>query len=338
MMRSNINTKELYCLGIESTAHTFGVGICMSTGKILANGIDSFKTEKGGMVPGDVANHHVEVCDMVIKQALEKAGLQMKDISLIAFSQSPGIGHCLRIGAMAARSLSLLHKIPIIGVNHCIAHLEIARLLTPAKDPILLYASGANTQVIAYEGKKYRVFGETLDTGVGNFLDTFARHIGLGFPGGPEIEKLAREGKKLIELPYSVKGMDVSFAGILTNIKRKWDSGKYAKEDLCYSVQEHVFAMLVEVSERAIAHTEKQELVLGGGVGCNKRLQEMCRIMCEDRGAKFFAPENQYLVDNAAMIAWLGVLQYQAGERMTVEWAVIKPYLRTDDVVVTWRK
>ncbi len=339
--KKNLCHQTPYCLGIESTAHTFGAAVCTDKGKILSNVIDSFKTEAGGMIPGEVANHHVEMCDTVIRQALETAGLRVEDVSLISFSQSPGIGHCLRIGAMAARSLSVLHKIPIIGVNHCIAHLEIARLLTPAKDPVLLYASGANTQVIAYEGRKYRVFGETLDVGVGNFLDTFARHIGLGFPGGPEIEKLAlqgKQGKQLIELPYSVKGMDVSFGGILTNLKRKWDSGKYAREDLCYSVQEHAFAMLVEVSERAMAHTEKQELVLGGGVGCNKRLQEMCRIMCEDREARFHVPENQYLIDNAAMIAWLGVLMYQAGERMTVEEAVIRPYLRTDDIQISWRE
>jgi len=335
---SKNSSKAQYCLGIESTAHTFGVAVCTFDGRILSNVLDSFKTEKGGMVPSEVANHHVDVCDTVIAQAMEKAGgLRMKDVLLISFSQSPGIGHCLRIGAMAARSLSVLHGIPIIGVNHCIAHLEIARLLTPAKDPVLLYASGANTQVIAYEGRKYRVFGETLDIGVGNFLDSFARHLGLGFPGGPQVEKLGLQGKKFIDLPYSVKGMDVSFGGILTNLKRKWDSGKYAKEDLCYSAQEHVFAMLVEVSERAMAHTEKRELVLGGGVGCNKRLQEMCRMMCEDRDAAFFVPENQYLIDNAAMIAWLGVLQYQAGERMTIEEAVIKPYVRTDDIAVTWR-
>ncbi|MEK6838069.1 MAG: UGMP family protein, partial [Nanoarchaeota archaeon] len=179
---------------------------------------------------------------------------------------------------------------------------------------------------------KYRIFGETLDMGVGNMLDQFARHIGIGFPGGPRIMQLAAAGKNYVELPYVVKGMDVSFGGILTNIRRKYDTGSYTKEDLCYSLQETVFAMLVEVAERALAHTDKNELLLGGGVACNTRLQQMCRIMCEERGAKLFVPERQFLVDNPAMISWLGILEYLKGTRTAVEKSAIRPYWRTDEV------
>ncbi|MBI2147971.1 bifunctional N(6)-L-threonylcarbamoyladenine synthase/serine/threonine protein kinase [Candidatus Woesearchaeota archaeon] len=333
--------KPAICLGIETTAHTFGVGIVAQDGKILADVKDSFTTGSGGMIPHEVAEHHVKVCDAVLAKALSDAGIGMSDIRLISFSQSPGIGPCLKIGATVARLLSHLHGIPLIGVNHCIAHLEIARLLTPAKDPVLLYASGANTQIIAFEEGKYRIFGETLDQGIGNLLDSFARHIGLGFPGGPKVEQLALKAREqdapLIELPYVVKGMDLSFGGILTNIARKWDSGAFTKEGLCFSLQETVFAMLVEVSERAMAHTGKIELAIGGGVGCNKRLQEMCRLMCEARGAQFFAPPNTVLIDNGVMIAWLGLLQYNAGERMAIADAIIKPYLRTDEIEVRWR-
>jgi glycoprotease/Kae1 family metallohydrolase len=275
------------------------------------------------------------VCDTVVKDALLKAKLDIKEIDLIVFSQSPGIGSCLRVGAIAARSLAVLLDVPIIGVNHCIAHLEIGRLLCKAKDPILLYASGANTQIIAYEGGKYRIFGETLDNGIGNFLDGFAREMGLGFPGGPKIMELAKGGK-YVELPYVVKGMDVSFGGLGTNLKQKLKKG-VSKKDLCYSVQETVFAMLVEVSERAMAHTGKKELLLGGGVACNTRLQAMCKKMCKDRGGKMFVPKNEFLVDNGAMIAWLGLLQYKSGERMKLDDAIIKPYVRTDDVEVSWR-
>jgi len=328
---------KMICLGIESTAHTFGAGIVDSEKRVLANIKDSFTTEKGGIVPAKAADHHVEVCDKVINEALETAKLSIKDIDLISFSQAPGIGHCLRIGAFAARSLAMFHNIPIIGVNHCIAHLSIGEMLTGATDPVLLYASGANTQIIAYEGKKYRVFGESLDMGVGNFLDSFARYIGLGFPGGPKIYELALKGKKFIELPYSVKGMDVSFGGLLTNLKQKFDSGKYRVEDLCYSLQETVFAMLVEVSERAMAHCGKNELLLGGGVACNKRLQEMAKEMCKERSAKCFIPENEFLVDNGAMIAWQGILEYSAGKRMSIEESVILPYQRVDEVVVNWK-
>lgn len=327
----------MICLGIESTAHTFGVGIIDDKGKVYANVKDLYSTKKGGMIPSLAADHHVDVCDIVIRKALAEAGLAIADIDFIAYSESPGIGHTLRIGATAARTLGLLHKKPLVGVNHCIAHLEIGRLLTKAKDPVLLYASGANTQIIAYEGGKYRIFGETLDQGVGNFLDAFARDLGLGFPGGPLIEKLAEKGKKYFELPYSVKGMDLSFGGLVTNLRRKIESGEYATEDLCYSVQETVFAMLVEVSERAMAHCGKSELLLGGGVACNMRLQQMAEQMCKERKAKFFVPPKAVLVDNGLMIAWQGILQYKAGDSIKAENARIDPYKRTDEIKVTWR-
>jgi N6-L-threonylcarbamoyladenine synthase len=323
-------------LGIESTAHTFGVGI-VDNDKVLANARDAYATEQGGIIPFKAQEHHVAVCDVVLKKALQEAGIYIKDVELISFSQGPGIGHTLQVGAMTARTLSLLHSIPLIGVNHCIAHLTIGEVLTGAKDGVLLYVSGANTQVIAYDGGKYRIFGETLDIGIGNFLDNFARLLGLGFPGGPKIAELARKGKNYIELPYTVKGMDVSFGGLLTNVKQKLASGKHSKEDLCYSVQETVFAMVVEVAERALAHTCKKELILGGGVACNERLQEMCRIMCEERGCKLFVPERQYLVDNAAMIAIQGWKEYTSGKTTPLEKAFIMPYERTDDVRVTWK-
>ncbi len=330
-------------LGIESTAHTFGIGIIAGEGKkqkILANIRELYTTKKAGMIPNAVADHHVDVCDKVLEKALAAANITMVDVDLISFSQSPGLGHCLRVGAMFARTLALLYNKPLVGVNHCIAHLEIGRLLTPAKDPLLLYVSGANTQVIAYESGKYRIFGETLDIGIGNLLDTFARELNLGFPGGPEVEKLAKKGKTYIELPYSVKGMDVNFGGLLTNITQKIEkiSSTYTKEDLCYSLQETIFAMMIEIAERGLAHTGKQELLLGGGVACNKRLQEMANIMCKERGAHCFILENQYNVDNGVMIAWLGYEQFSAGDRLRVEEAIIDPYLRTDETEIRFRK
>ena len=331
--------KKLLCLGIESTAHTFGAAVVDGKGSVLSNEKSVYTTRTGvGMIPVKVAEHHIDVCDKVIQQSLDKAKVKLKDINLIAFSQSPGIGHTLRIGAFTARCLAKQLKAPLIGVNHCIAHLSIGELLTEARDPVLLYCSGANTQVIAYEGRKYRIFGETLDIGVGNFLDSFARAMDLGFPGGPKIENLAKKSRKLIELPYTVKGMDVSFGGLLTNIRQKIKSKKYRKEDLCFSAQETAFAMLVEVAERAMAHCNKQELLLGGGVACNKRLQEMAKLMCRQRKAMCFVPENQFLVDNAAMIAWQGILEYRAGNKTKILESNIKPYLRTDDITVKWKQ
>jgi glycoprotease/Kae1 family metallohydrolase len=326
-------------LGIETTAHTFGAAV-LKDRTVLSNVWDSYSHPERGMIPAEVAAHHVAVCDVVIRQALEKAEKKSKDVGLVAFSQGPGIGNCLRVGATAARAFAVHHKIPIIGVNHCIAHLEIGRLIAKeCTDPVLLYASGANTQVIAYDCGKYRVFGETLDMGVGNFLDQVGRLMGLGFPAGPKIEEHARLGKKYIPLPYVVKGMDVSFGGMYTKIMHmlKEEHDEELVNSLCYSMQETIFAMLVEVSERALAHVGKKELLLGGGVACNKRLQEMCAIMCKERGARSFALPNQFNVDNAAMIAHLGKIMYDAGVRMTIPETAIRPYERTDDVDVVWR-
>lgn len=328
----------MLCLGIESTAHTFGASIVSDKKEVLSNARDLYTTKTGGLIPVKLGEHHVEVCDKILRDAFEKADVSPKDIDLISFSISPGIAHSLRIGATVAKSLSLLLKKPLVGVNHCIAHLEIGRMLFPeCKDPVLLYCSGANTQIIAYEGGRYRIFGETLDIGIGNFLDTFAREAGLGFPGGPKIEELALKGKKYVELPYVVKGMDASFSGLLTNLKNKYRTGKYKIEDLAFSIQETAFAMLIEVAERAMAHCEKKELILGGGVACNKRLQEMASVMCKDRGAVAYCPDRQFLVDNAAMIAWTGLLMHKSGISIKVEDAEIMPYERTDEVEVKWR-
>jgi N6-L-threonylcarbamoyladenine synthase len=323
------------CLGIESTAHTFGVGIITEKGKVLANVRECYTTKQGGIHPTEARMHHRKKADQVIYDALNNASLSIKDIDLISFSQGPGLAPCLIEGMVKAKELAKKNKLPLVGINHCIAHLEIGRLLTPSKDPVLLYASGANTQVIAYEGKKFRIFGETLDQGIGNFLDSFARYIGLGFPGGPKIYELSKKSKNFVELPYVVKGMDVSFSGLLTNLKQKFDKG-IKKEDLAYSMQETAFAMLIEVSERAMAHCEKNELLLGGGVACNLRLKEMANKMCKARKAKCFALENQFNVDNGLMIAWQGILEKDKATHKLNE-IDINPYWRTDEVNVNWR-
>jgi len=327
-------------LGIESTAHTFGVAV-VKDGKILANVKDSYTTEKGGIIPVEAAKHHEKIAEKVYQEALEKANISEKEIKAIAFSQGPGLAPCLLQGLRFTKQAANRLNVPVVSVNHCIAHLEIGKL-TGAKDPVLLYASGANTQIIAYASGKYRIFGETLDIGIGNFIDTFARYAGIGFPGGPKIAELAEKSSKenYVELPYSIKGMDVAFSGMLTKLKQMLEIKKYKLEDLCFSLQETAFAMLVEAAERALAHTQKSELLLGGGVGCNKRLQEMCKIMCEERGAKFFVPENSLLVDNAGMIAFLGEVMWKAGikiEEKEVEKLDIEPKQRTDEVDVVWQ-
>jgi N6-L-threonylcarbamoyladenine synthase len=321
--------KTLIVLGVESTAHTFGIAITNGS-KVLCNLKRTFTTEKGGIIPIQAAKHHEKHKDELLKEALETAKVKLEDINFIAYSAGPGLGPCLRVGKELVEEL----KLPFIEVNHCIAHLEVTKIVTKAKDPVLLYTSGANTQIIAFDEGKYRIFGETLDQGVGNFLDSFARYIGLGFPGGPKLSKLAEKSNNYIELPYSVKGMDISFTGMLTKLKHLYDSKKYKIEDLAYSLQETSFAMLLEVSERAMAHCNKKELALGGGVACNSRLQEMSKIMTKERGAKCFIPELQFLVDNAAMIALTGYLMYKRGIKPKKSNPKTYPYQRTDQVKI----
>jgi len=323
-------------LGIEGTAHTVGVGIVDEACRVLANVSATVRPATGGIHPREAANHHAEKVVPLIQEAVAKAGVRLRDLDLIAFSQGPGFGPCLRTVATAARALALTLGMPIVGVNHCVAHIEIGRGRCGCDDPVLLYASGGNTQVIAYAAGRYRVFGETLDIGIGNMLDKFGREVGMPFPAGPLIEKHAKEGRELLPLPYSVKGMDVAFSGMLTAALSLHRQG-VRLEDLCFSIQETAFAMLMEVTERAMAHIDRSEVLLGGGVVRNRRLQEMVGRMAADRGAKMFVPEGDLCVDNGAMIAWTGLLQHRSGQRQAVEETLIDQRFRTDEVEVTWR-
>ncbi|MGC9308048.1 MAG: bifunctional N(6)-L-threonylcarbamoyladenine synthase/serine/threonine protein kinase [Thermoplasmatota archaeon] len=326
----------MIALGIEGTAHTVGVGIVQDQEPLLlANEMQMYRPVEGGIHPRDAANHHAAGLVDVIQDALDTAHLDIDDIDLVGFSMGPGLGPCLRTVATAARSLALHLDVPLLGVNHCIAHLEIGRAVTDADDPVLLYVSGGNTQVIAFLHGRYRVFGETLDIGIGNCLDKFGRQVDLKFPAGPRIEELARQGERYVELPYSVKGMDVSFSGILTAALSVLND--HALADVCYSLQETCFAMLTEVTERAMAHTAKDEVLLGGGVASNQRLQDMVTGMATAREASCYVPPRDLLVDNGAMIAWTALLMHQAGVSMDVASTEVQQKYRTDEVDVVWR-
>lgn len=326
----------MLCLGIEGTAHTIGVGIVDENCKVLANEYKMYSPKEGGIHPREAADHHAVHLPKMIQKALDTAKVTVKDIDLIAFSQGPGLGPCLRTAATGARTLALMLDLPIIGVNHCISHLEIGAT-TGCKDPILLYVSGGNTQVIAYAARRFRVFGETLDIGLGNMLDKFGRHVGMRFPSGRAIEEQAARSNQYIPLPYSVKGMDVAFSGILTACMQERSKNR-AVEDICFSIQETCFAMLTEVTERAMAHTEKNEVLLGGGVARNGRLQDMVRTMAEERDASFFIPPGDLCIDNGAMIAWTGLLMHNAGMKMSIAETEVNQKFRTDEVEVVWRE
>jgi len=297
-----------------------------------------YKTEKGGIIPNEAAEHHKKVKDIVIANTLKTAKLKFKDIDLIAFSQGPGLPLTLYVGLNKAKELSKKYKIPLIPCNHLQAHIDIGKLLTKAKDPVSILATGANTQIIFFEDNRYHIGGECLSIGLGNALDKFGRALNLGFPAGPKIEQLAKKGS-YIELPYVVKGMDVEFSGIITKAIDLFKKGE-KREDLCFSLQETLFAMLTEVSERALAHTQKNELLLIGGVAANKRLTEMLKIMCKERNAKFYVVPREYSGDNSAMIGITGTLQYKANKKyydnLNIETIDIKPGWRIDQVEIKY--
>ena len=322
-------------LGIESTAHTFGIGI-LKDDEVIANKKSAYSPNEGGIHPRKASEHHYANAKQTLNNALQKAGLEEKEIDLVSFSQGPGIPQCLDIGAVVARALSLKHEVPLIGVNHCIAHIEIGKLYNNAEDPVTLYVSGGNSQILAYSGEKYRIFGETQDIAIGNALDKFARTLGIPHPGGPEIEKFARESNEIIELPYVVKGNDFSFSGLVTELQKKYKSGDYKKEDLCNSFQEYAFSMLIEATERSMAHLEKDELLLTGGVAANDRLKEMCEIMCEERGAQFYNVPFEFASDNGAMIGYQGYLEYKNGKETEIKESAVNPDWRTNQVKVNW--
>ncbi len=323
-------------LGIEGTAWNLSAAI-VNESDVVAEVTHTYRPPTGGIHPREAAQHHARYASQVIRDLLDEAkqhGVTTGDIDAIAFSQGPGLGPCLRTVATAARMLALSLNIPLVGVNHCIAHIEVGKWKTPASDPVVLYVSGANSQVLAYRMRKYRVFGETLDIGIGNAFDKFARNAGLTHPGGPKIEEYAKNATEYIPLPYVVKGMDFSFSGLSTAAT---DALKRASiEDVCYSFQETAFAMLVEVTERALAHTGKNEVLLAGGVGANMRLREMLDIMCDDRGASFYVPEKRFMGDNGAMIAYLGLLMFESGTVTDIDRSHVNPNFRPDDVDVTW--
>lgn len=337
-----------FVLGLEGSANKVGAAVVSRTGDILSNVRATFVPPTGhGFLPRETAIHHQRHIVPLIAQALREANMQPSDLDAIAYTRGPGMGAPLRSVAVAARTVSLLWRTPLIPVNHCVAHIEMGRLVTGARDPVVLYVSGGNTQVIAYADHRYRIFGETIDIAVGNCLDRFARVVGLSNDPSPgfNIEKCAKSAgeRKFIELPYVVKGMDVSFSGLLSFIeveaKKALVTGEYSVADLCFSLQETVFAMLVEVTERAMAHCGQQDVLVVGGVGCNLRLQEMLKSMVEQRGGRSYATDDRYCIDNGAMIAWTGSIMLAAGgAAVPVEQATCTQRFRTDDVYVNWRE
>ncbi|CAO1634040.1 unnamed protein product [Parajaminaea phylloscopi] len=407
-------TRTLYALGLEGSANKLGAGIIShapdGTVSILSNVRHTYVTPPGeGFQPGDTARHHRAWILRVVAEAVRRSGRGLEQCDCICFTKGPGMGAPLNSVALVARTLSLQYNLPLVPVNHCVGHIEMGRTITGAKNPVVLYVSGGNTQVIAYSAQRYRIFGETLDIAVGNCLDRFARVIGLSNDPSPgyNIEKEAKLGKYLLPLPYATKGMDVSLGGILTSVEaytrdkrfkpkpgsvlpastddqsqQEWgkmangetwsgdgrhvsrgeDAGDGAPStptlesspmdplarqasqlseitpaDLCFSLQEHIFSMLVEITERAMAHIGSREVLIVGGVGANARLQQMMGVMASERGGSVFATDERFCIDNGIMIAHAGLLSFRMGNTIPLEKSTVTQRFRTDAPLISWR-
>ncbi|GKT99335.1 glycoprotein endopeptidase kae1 [Fusarium langsethiae] len=341
------NKSSYIALGCEGSANKLGIGVILHTPtetKILSNLRDTFVSPPGtGFLPKDTAAHHRAHFVRLAREALAEAKIIPADVDCICYTKGPGMGAPLNSVAVAARALSLLWDRPLVGVNHCVGHIEMGRYITGAENPVVLYVSGGNSQVIAYAEQRYRIFGETLDIAVGNCLDRFARTLEISNDPAPgyNIEQLAKKGSKLLDIPYAVKGMDCSFSGILASadaLAAQMKAGAdFTPEDLCFSLQETVFAMLVEITERAMAHVGSSQVLIVGGVGCNERLQEMMGHMARERGGSVYATDERFCIDNGIMIAHAGLLAYETGFRTSLEESTCTQRFRTDEVFIKWR-
>ena len=333
--------KSTVVLGIESTAHTFSSSVVECNkpihGNILSDIRRIYKPSEGsGIHPREASRHHADNAAQTVRESLDQANVHANELDAIAFSAGPGLGPCLRVGAMVARTLASYYSKPLIPVNHAVGHIELASMLTGANDPIVLLVSGGHTLTAAHSSGRWRVFGETLDITIGQLIDQFGRETGLSSPCGPEVEKLAQKSSNYVQLPYTVKGNDVSLSGVLTAAKRLLRSQNMI-EDLASSIQETGFAMLTEVVERSLAFLDKNEILLTGGVAANSRLQQMLEEMCAPRDVTLLTIPLKFSGDCGAQIAWTGLLAYKAGVNVALDDSAVRQSWRIDQVDTKWR-
>lgn len=324
-------------LGIESTAHTFSCAVIEKKGnqvKILSDVRKIYRPPEGeGIHPREASRHHAENSSQVLSECLTKANVKIDSIDIVSYAAGPGLGPCLRIGAIVARSLSSYYDIPIYPVNHALGHIELGKMLTGAKDPLVLLVSGGHTMILAFLSQKWRVFGETLDITVGQLLDQIGRFAGFASPCGPKIENLASLSKRYVPLPYVVKGNDVSFSGLLSATKRIIPKDI---ESACFSLQETAFSMMGEAVERALSFTGKKELLVVGGVAANKRLSDILASICKRHGCKFFVAPKEYAGDCGSQISWVGLLESSTKPGADLEDTFVKQSWRLDTVQVLY--
>ena len=316
--------KDIITMGIESSCDETSVAIVKNGREILSNIIDTqipIHEKYGGVVPEIASRNHIEAISRVTKKALKEANVTLEQIDAITPTYGPGLVGALLVGLSYAKALSFAIEKPLVGVNHIQGHIAANYITYKELEPpfICVMMSGGNTQIVHVKDyNEFKVLGKTRDDAIGEAFDKVARVVGLGYPGGPKVDKLAREGQANIELPkthFDEDTLDFSFSGIKTaviNLHHK--NPDINKADLCASFQKNVTETLMENVKKAIKKTGMKKITLAGGVSANSYIREEF-LKLEKEGIEVYMPDLKLCTDNAAMIASAGYYNYISGKR-----------------------
>lgn len=314
--------KETLVLGIESSCDETSVAVVKNGREVLSNVIDTqikIHEQFGGVVPEIASRNHIEAISRVTKLALEQANVKLEDIDVIAPTYGPGLVGALLVGVSYGRGLAYALNKPLVGVNHLEGHISANYITHPDLEPpfLCMLTSGGNTQIVYV--KDYcdmEVLGRTRDDAIGEAFDKVARVIGLTYPGGPKIDKLAEQGKATINFPKThFENLDFSFSGIKTaviNLHHK--NPEVNKADLCMSFEKAVTEVLTENIEKAIKQTGIKKVVLAGGVSANTHIREEFEKLGQKLNVQIYKPDLKLCTDNAAMIGSAGYYRYLHGD------------------------
>ena len=314
--------KDIIVMGIESSCDETSVAIVKNGREVLSNVIDTqipIHEKYGGVVPEIASRNHIEAISRVTKKALEQAKVTFEDIDVIAPTYGPGLVGALLVGLSYAKGLSFAIDKPLVGVNHIQGHIAANYITYKELEPpfICVMTSGGNTQIIHVKNyTQFEVLGKTRDDAIGEAFDKVARVVGLGYPGGPKVDQLAKEGEPNIQLPKThFENLDFSFSGIKTAvINLNHNNPNISKADLCASFQKTVTEILIENVEKAIEQTNIKTIALAGGVSANSYIRKEFSKL-ENKGIKIYMPDLKLCTDNAAMIASAGYYNYINGKK-----------------------
>ena len=315
--------KDILTLGIETSCDETSASVVKNGREILSNIIDTqipIHEKYGGVVPEIASRNHIEAISRVVKYALKEANITFEDIDAVTPTYGPGLVGALLVGVSYGKALSYALNKPLVGVNHIHGHIA-ANYIThkDLKPPFLcLLISGGNTQIIKVNDyTDFEILGKTRDDAIGEAFDKVARVVGLGYPGGPKVDKLALQGQPNIKLPttHFENSLDFSFSGIKTAvINVNHNTKNINKADLCASFEKTVIEVIIENTIKALEQTEIKTLAIGGGCSANSYIRKEI-LKLQDKGIKTYLPDMKLCTDNAAMIASAGYYNYINGKR-----------------------